>query len=201
MTTPKLPRIYTCPEWGARRPKQGITTVGAAAGIVFHHTAGHHREISLPADESQAEAFRYARDIQAMHMAPGGLGTPNGGIDSGHNFLVCRNGMILQGRWLTVAAIEAGHMVASAHAGSAKYNRWVGIEHEHNGREQMTKAQAESSALVQAWIALHYGRSSPLPVDPHSAHYATSCPANLKAAIGPIRERAGVILRQWRAVL
>jgi hypothetical protein len=139
------------------------------------------------------------RSIQALHMGPGGLGVPNGGIDSGHNFLICRNGMILQGRWVTVAAIEAGHMVASAHCPGQ--NGQVGIEHEHNGREQMTRPQAESSALVQAWIALHYGRTTPLPVDPHSAHFATACPANLAAAIGPIRERAAIILHDWRRSL
>lgn len=184
--------IIVCSEWGAKKPKQGITTVGKSARIIFHHTAGHHREISLPKNESYAESCRYARDIQAFHMAPGGLGADNGGIDSGHNFLVCRNGLILQGRWITVSAIESGHMVHSAHCPGQ--NDQIGIEHEHKGTEGMTVAQRESSARLQAWIAWQYGKRTALPVDPHSAHYNTSCPTNLKREIPKIRAMAQSIL-------
>src|SRR3954454_21227352 len=142
--------IITCPQWNARAPKADITPCGKASRIIFHHTAGHHAEISLPANESRDEAIRYARDIQAFHMAPGGLGAPNGGIDSGHNFLVCRNGLILQGRWGTVSQIQNRRMVVSAHCPG--FNTQVGIEHEHAGTEEMTAAQRASSALLQAWI-------------------------------------------------
>jgi hypothetical protein len=38
---------------------------------------------------------------------------------------------VLQGRWLTVSAIEAGHMVVSAHCPGQ--NGQIGIEHEHLG--------------------------------------------------------------------
>src|SRR4051794_36740410 len=102
--------IKTCPEWGARAPARDIEIVGKARRIIIHHTAGHHRELDDPADTSREEAIRYARDIQAFHMGP-----ERGWIDSGHNFLVMRNGMILQGRWQTVSAIQAGRMVRSAH--------------------------------------------------------------------------------------
>jgi hypothetical protein len=185
-------RIVTCPEWGARKPKQGITTCGQATRIIFHHTAGHHAEIAGPATESISEAMRYARDVQAFHMAPGGLGATNGGIDSGHNFLVCRNGIILQGRWLTVSAIEAGHMVVSAHCPGQ--NTQVGIEHEHVGDEKMTAAQRTASARLQAWIAASYRLRKALPVDPHSKHFATSCPANLVDEIDAIRRLAQQML-------
>src|SRR5258708_14833163 len=153
-------QLLTCPQWGARPPKQGITVVGRSARIIFHHTAGHHPEISNPADESVAETIRYAQAIQDFHM------DVNGWIDSGHNFLVCRNGVVLQGRWLTVSSIEAGHMVKSAHCPGQ--NGQVGIEHEHLGTEPMTSAQRRASAELQAWIARHYPLSVPLPVAPHS---------------------------------
>jgi hypothetical protein len=185
-------KLIGCPEWGAAKPKNGITTISASKRIIFHHTAGHHAEISLPKNESRAEAIKYAKAIQRMHMAPGGLGAPHGGIDSGHNFLVCRNGMILQGRWLTISAIQAGHMVSSAHC--PNQNDQIGIEHEHLGSEPMTKAQREASARLMAWIADQYDLKRVLPVDPHSKYFATACPANLKADIPKIKARAQQIL-------
>src|SRR3954465_140499 len=107
-------RIYTCPEWGATKPKDGLELVRASERIIFHHTAGHHHEIAVPANESFEESVRYARDIQKFHKAPISQGGRDW-LDSGHNFLICRNGIILQGRWLTVSSIQAGHMVRSAH--------------------------------------------------------------------------------------
>src|SRR4051794_21845566 len=97
--------IITCPKWGARKPKSGIQTTGMAEEIIFHHTAGHHREIDTPHVQSRAESIQYARAIQDFHM------NSRGWIDSGHNFLVCRNGIVLQGRWLTVSSIQAKHMI------------------------------------------------------------------------------------------
>jgi len=180
--------IITCPQWGARKPKSGIQTVNKAEEVIFHHTAGHHREISLPHNESRAEAIRYAKDVQNFHM------DGRGWIDSGHNFLICRNGLILQGRWLTVSAIQAQHMVVSAHC--PQHNDDVGIEHEHKDSEEMTPIQKEASAWCQAWVAWQYGRKTPLPVNPHSKYFATSCPVNLKEDIVPIRKKAQEFLTE-----
>lgn len=177
--------IITCPQWGAKKPKQTLELCPASTRIIFHHTAGHHQEVDNRRLESRAEAERYARDIQAYHMSEGWL-------DSGHNFLVCRNGLILQGRWLTVNAIEAGHMVVSAHCPGQ--NTQIGIEHEHLGSEAMTTKQFEASARLMAWIAEQYKRRNVLRVDPHSMHYQTDCPANLKSNISSIRKRAQRIL-------
>lgn len=179
--------IITCPQWGARAPKEDIVIVKKSVRIIFHHTAGHHRELDANHSvESRAEAIGYAKDIQRYHM------DEKGWNDSGHNFLVCRNGLILQGRWITVSAIQAGRMVTSAHCPTQ--NGQIGIEHEHAGSEEMTKAQRESSARLQAWIADKYGRSTVLPVDPHSKYINTSCPANLKEDIAAVKSRAQQIL-------
>jgi hypothetical protein len=185
-------KMITAPEWGARKPKSPIVVIPKSRGIIFHHTAGHHPEISVPANESVAECIAFAKNIQRMHMAPGGLGSPTGGIDSGHNFLVCRNGVILQGRWITVSAIEAGHMVSSAHCPG--FNDWIGIEHEHVGNELMTAVQRRSSARLQAWIADQYMRTTVLRVDPHSKHFPTECPGNLAEEIVGIAKMAQQIL-------
>jgi hypothetical protein len=179
-------RIYTCPEWHAMQPKQPIVPCPKATSIIFHHTAGHHAEISNPLDESIEEAKRYARDIQAFHM------NVNGWNDSGHNFLVTRAGQVLQGRWKTVSAIQAGHMVVSAHCPGQ--NQQIGIEHEHNGTESMTSAQRGASAQLMAWIAEQYGLTTVLPVYPHRKFFATSCPANLVDEIPTITRLAQQLL-------
>jgi hypothetical protein len=128
----------------------------------------------------------YAKQIQNYHM------DAQGWADSGHNFLVCRNGVVLQGRWNTVSAIQAKRMVVSAHCPGQ--NTQIGIEHEHYGSEAMTKEQREASAQLMAWIAGRYGLREVLPVDPHSRYYSTACPANLINDIPVIRRRAQAIL-------
>ena len=184
-------QIITCPQWKARKPKAGLTlTRGKAQRFIIHHTAGHVRQIREPAVTTKEEAMQYARDIQRFHM------DNNGWNDSGHNFLVCRNGFILQGRWLTVSSIEAEHMVVSAHCPGQ--NEQIGIEHEHYGTEKMTLKQFEASAWLQAWCSDQYDLDEVLPAAPHKQFYATACPANLVDDIAKMTTRANVILRQMR---
>lgn len=189
-------KIITCPEWGALKPHRGLESIiwtpGPAKRIICHHTAGHHPEISLPRNESHFEAVLYARNIQHAHMSPSATDSSKPWNDSGHNFLVCRNGLIFQGRWRTVRAIQHGKMVESAHCPGQ--NDQIGIEHEHFGNEPMTQIQREASAWLQAWIAKNYGKRDPLPVDPHSKHFATSCPANLVDDIELMRKMANRLL-------
>jgi N-acetylmuramoyl-L-alanine amidase len=178
--------IITPSQWGACAPLAEPVLVPRSSRIIFHHTAGHHPELGNPGDESREEAMLYARRIQAFHM------DTNGWNDSGHNFLVCRNGLVLVGRWFTVTAIQHRKMVRSAHCPGQ--NDQIGIEHEHLGTEEMTVAQRNASARLQAWIADQYGRSTVLPVAPHSKYFATSCPANLKDDIASVKALAQQIL-------
>lgn len=193
-------QIIGCPVWGAKPPRHGfdsiVWTPGPAEGILFHHTAGHHPEITNPRDESLLESIRYALDIQRAHQSPSSTDPSKPWNDSGHNFLICRNGIILQGRWRTIRSIQQKKMVVSAHCPG--FNDWIGIEHEHLGHEIMTPKQHESSARLMAWIANWYGRSSVLPVDPHRAHFSTECPGNLVSDISSIRRRAQQILSRER---
>lgn len=182
-------RIITCSQWGARKPKGPAIIVPAAKRIIFHHTAGHHQELANPKFESVVESENMARAIQNQHIA-------QGWNDSGHNFLVCRNGVILQGRWFTVSSIKAHHMVVSAHCPGQ--NDQIGIEHEHYGQEEMTKKQREASARLMAWIAFQYEYKKVLPVFPHSKYFPTECPANLKKDIAAIKYRAQAILDSER---
>ena len=181
-----LPHIITCAEWGARPPKQGLEIVGAPNHIIFHHTAGHSMDRAPKGVQSKAEAMAYARSIQNFHM------DTHGWNDSGHNFLVCRGGWILEGRHMSVASIHARHMVVSAHCPG--HNDQPGIEHEHQGSEKMTAVQIDAAAELQAWIAYSLHRTMPLNVYPHRQFSATDCPGEIGNMIAPIRSQAAKLL-------
>ncbi len=122
-----------------------------------------------------------------------GINAPERGWnDSGHNFLVCRNGVILQGRWRTIRSIQQRKMVVSAHCPGQ--NDQIGIEHEHISGEKITVAQRNASARLMAWIASEYRLRKVLPVLPHSQFFPTDCPDNLRADIPGIMGLAQQIL-------
>jgi hypothetical protein len=193
-------RIYSVFDWGAQPPRGGreiLELVPMSKRWIEHHTAGHAAEIENPLDQSLEEAFRYARDIQAFHMRPKSQ-RGRGWLDSGHNFLVCRGGWILQGRHLTISAIRAGLMVRSAHTlgddGRPSQNDQIGIEFEHAGTEPMTNKQREAGAKLLYWIATQYRKSAALPGYPHNKYSQTTCPANLIPEIKAMRARANELL-------
>lgn len=164
------PPIITCAQWGARKPKVRPAVVGKPVRGIVHHTDGHHPEIANPANESRDEAIKYAQAIQHLHM------DIRGWNDSGHNFLVCRNGMILQGRWGSVSAIERGRMVESAHCPGQ--NDQPGVEYEHLPIEPITMAQEVSGIHLWAWIFDRCG-ISPTALYGHHDFYNTDCPDTL----------------------
>jgi hypothetical protein len=186
----KAPRIHTCPEWDARPPRQEITlTRSRATRVIWHHTAGHGLDFGSAPTHNVPEAYAYARAIQNFHMDD----RDRRWIDSGHNFLITRTGVIVQGRWFTVSAIQAGRMVVSAHCPGQNTN--IGIEIEHKGTEKMTVAQREQAARLVAWFSDRYKLKTILPVEPHSKYVATNCPVNLVSEIPAVRARALKILR------
>lgn len=185
------PVIVRTDQWGARPPKRPVELIGRPDACIFHHTAGHHPELERPRDESRAELYRYAREIQAAHMAPGGLGSPTGAIDSGHNFLIGRNGIILVGRHQSLPQIRRGLMVHSAHCPGQ--NRNPGIEHEHAGAEQMTPEQYAASVHLHAWI-IDRCRMRNEPIWPHRAFIATACPGTLERELPRLRADVARIL-------
>jgi hypothetical protein len=175
--------------WGARRAKAAARREGTARRVIFRHTFGHHPELANPQNESREEAIRYARSIQADHMDNRNFN------DSGHNFLVCMNGLILVGRHLSYTAIRAGRMVDSAHCPGE--NDQPGIEHEHLREAHMTAKQLEASARLHAWIMSRCG----IPVSEVFGHgsvalpqFPTACPAELKGDMAKVKARAKQIL-------
>lgn len=167
MTGVPAPAIITCPEWGANRPIGKIVVAGVPRLLVEHHTAGHGAGHAAPGRSDVDVAIAYAKALRFQHVMV------NGWIDSGHNFLVMRSGIIVQGRWGTVTAIEHGRMVVSAHCPGQ--NDQPGIEHEHNVGETMTAAQLAATVALQAWVASCTG-IRPTELYPHRRYYATECP-------------------------
>lgn len=184
--------IIGCPEWGAVPPHRGfesiVWTPGPAKRVIIHGTAGHHPEVSNPRNESPFESTLFVRNIQHFHMSPSASDSSKPWNDSGQNFTVCRNGLIYQGRWRTIRAIQHGRMVVSAHCPSQ--NDQVGIEFEHLGSEEMTPIQKEAGGWLQAWIASNYDKKRSLPADPHKKYVNTSCPVNLVDDIEIMRQIA-----------
>lgn len=166
----KAPPIITCPEWGARPPKHKPTLTGRPVRSIFHHTDGHAHPGGAQATDGRTDAVLYARALQADMM------DRRGWSDSGHTFLVMRSGLILQGRWGSITAIEHGRMVVSAHCPGQ--NDQPGIEHEHAGAEGLTTLQETASVWLHAWI---FDRCKIRPTDiyPHGHFYPTACPGSL----------------------
>lgn len=186
----RQPQIIATRVWGARPAKARPVVRGRPKRIMFHHTAGHHPEIENPQNESRDEAIRFARNIQAFHMGP-----QRNFNDSGHNFLVCMNGLILVGRHLSLTAIRAGRMIESAHCPGQ--NDQPGIEHEHLHEAHLTPRQLEASARLHAWIMSRCG----IPVSEVFGHrekalpgFGTDCPAELFGDIARVKARAKEIL-------
>lgn len=173
-------RIIPCAEWGAVEPEGVIRRAGKPRETIFHHTAGHHRELDGKRDTvTYAESCAYARDVQRFHMKT------NGWVDSGHNFLVTRGGFILEGRHGSLASVKVGAMVVSAHC--VDHNASPGVEHEHLGEERMTPIQREASVWLHAQLCRWCG-IWPTKIFPHSMFDATACPGPLKGGLPGFRK-------------
>lgn len=185
------PHIIVCKTWGARKPKSNPIVVGRPDKIIVHHTDGHASNGAPKEGDYIRFAMSYARMLQNDMM------DSRGWNDSGHNFLVMRSGLILQGRWGTVTAIEHGRMVESAHCPGENNN--PGIEHEHLPGEEFTPEQLASTVQLMAWICDRTG-ISPASLYGHNQFYPTECPSNLAGMILPLRAKvAGKLIAYGRA--
>jgi len=182
MARVKEPPIILTNEWGALPPKEPVTLCGRPTETIYHHTAGHHPEISNPRNESFLEARAFARNIQRFHM----FSRERQWNDSGHNFLACRNGMLFVGRHKSYTQVRQGLMVVSAHCPG--HNRSPGIEIEHDGQERMTDIQFEMVSWLYAWIHDRCGIPG-VVIYPHKKFFATSCPGALLSELSDVKAR------------
>lgn len=167
------PEVFSPAAYGARPPRGRPPLYGPPRHTLVHHTAGLHQEIELPRNESRAELFRYGRDVQAFHMNPPPRG--RGWRDSGHNFLIGLNGMILVGRRWSMAAARAGLAIESAHCPG--WNDKPGIELEHVHERPIPPRQWDALVHLIAWMRSRDG-GRPTALSGHRDHYATECPSD-----------------------
>ena len=184
-------RIIPCAEWGAAPPRGSIAAAGRPNKIICHHTAGHHPELDHVPGETYAEAVAYAKAVQQSHFSRGWL-------DTGNNFLVTQSGHIFEGRHGSLAAINAGKMVVSAHCPGE--NDQPGIEHEQLGNEPMTPIQRQASVWLHAYICRKTG-IAPSAIHGHREYFATDCPGVLFADLGSLRNDVAAALAPAQYVI
>jgi hypothetical protein len=143
--------VYTCADWGARPPRNTAAAT-TPTDLVLHHMVYPNRD---PIDDHSAavlKAFAIARQCQNDHM------DHNGWADTGQHFTVSIDGVCLEGRHGSLAALLDGHCIRGAHAadpdtGADDNDSW-GTEHEGTfSTAAMSDTQWNASVQLQAAIA------------------------------------------------
>ena len=181
-------RIIPCSEWGARPARNPISNSGKYDKAIFHHTAGHAPEIG-GSGESYEEARLYALAVQRYHM------DHNGWNDSGHNYLITRNGYIFEGRHRSVELLQSGQCPVSAHCVGQNDN--PGVEIEHLDPEPMTPIQRQAATWLFAKLC-RQGGFSEKRIFGHRDFNATACPGSLYSGLEGFRKDVGILLRPVR---
>lgn len=152
-------------DWGARAPekKTGIN-LGQARGIAVHYSAG-----DTDLDEHSRCAER-VRAIQRMHM------NDRGWADLAYNWLVCRHGVIFEGRGWGVRSAANG-----TNEGNAQFHAVCYLDDDKAGTQDVTPEARSALALV---IRETWRKGWGAEVKPHSYFKSTGCPgAELRAWI------------------
>jgi hypothetical protein len=143
--------VYTCGDWGARPP---LHTFGPTqpSDLVLHHMDYPNRAPLADHSAAVQKAFQIGRICQNDHM------DRNGWADTGQHFTVSIDGVCLEGRHGSLAALLAGQCIRGAHAadadtGADDNDSW-GTEHEGTySTAPMPMAQWNASVQLQAAIA------------------------------------------------
>lgn len=176
--------IIPCSAWGAR-PVSTTFPTKAPVGIVVHHTASPN-VVPLSGEAERQRCCRLARSIQDHHM------DGNGWADSGHHFLCCRSGLVLEGRHGSLVGARKARCVRGAHSGNVEINgTQFGIETEgtFDDRGDLSTAQWEALVNLVATLAW-WGSFQTAAIHPHSLYRATQCPGYLKELLPELRRAA-----------
>lgn len=162
--------VYSTSDWGARPPEYSPFPETTPTDMVVHHMDWPNRPLIADPHLALEEAFSVARRCQADHM------DANGWADTGQHFTVTRDGIVLEGRHGSLAALLAGHCIHGAHAadadtGADDNNSW-GVEHEGTYTTE-TMPQAQWDASVKLFAALAY--SCNLDTATIKGHRDTGC--------------------------
>lgn len=148
-------------QWGAR-PAKSTAPFVTKEGIAIHW-AGEHLNIR---NHEQCKAT--VKSWQAMHMAPGGLGTKHGAADLAYNLVACQHGYVLEGRGASNQTGANGNYEANSRFASICYLGGVGNEIPTDGW----------NALLEA-IRYLAGRGFPRIGYGHRDFIKTECPGDV----------------------
>jgi hypothetical protein len=171
---PKLPKVLPCLGWDAREPTQPVTVIYARPDkILVHHTASPNER------EGELSLGELARAIQRSHIEE------RGWIDSGHNFLVNRAGLIAEGRHRSLEMLLGGqHLIQGAHC-TGQNTHSIGIENEGTYTEaDPPEVQLATLRALCAFSCLSY-RIRPSQIYGHRDFADTACPGDRLYALLP----------------
>lgn len=153
-------------DWGAKPPTSRFEIIDLPKSIVIHHTDTN------PSSGGELAAKRMAANIQSSHM------TSNGWSDIGYNFLNSVEGILLEGRFDSLAQAIKSNTVRGAHAGTNEGNSSPGIANEGNF---MSKVMSDTQwqSLVEMCAALCESCDiNPMNIKGHRDFVATACPGD-----------------------
>jgi hypothetical protein len=172
---PRQPLIRDCRSWHARDPSGDLVVVGhRPTNILVHHTATENQDSVGVADLDEL-----ARAIQNYHM------DDNGWIDSGHQFLVNRGGLIAEGRHRSLEMLRGGRSFIEGSHCTDHNDDSIGIENQGTYTEvDPPPAQLASLRALLAFACVQY-KVSPGHLYGHRDFGDTSCPGDRLYAMLP----------------
>jgi hypothetical protein len=191
---PGRPAIYSCGAWHARDPSDPVTVVSTRPSkILIHHTATENRDNVAPGDLGVL-----ARAIQNFHM------DTDGWIDSGHQFLVNRGGLIAEGRHRSLETLLGGKSFIEGSQCTDYNDVSIGIENEGTYSEvDPPSSQLASLRALCAFACAQY-RVDPKHLYGHRDFRDTACPGDrLYSMLPALRSQVAQVLGRgadWESV-
>lgn len=180
------PKIYSTTEWGAR-PAKSVFDVVTPVNMVIHHMDWPNRAPISDPKAALAKAFSVAKSCQNAHM------DGNKWSDTGQNFTVTIDGIILEGRHGSLANAQKGKNIQSAHAADpdthVNDNMSYGTEHEGTFMTTpMNQNQWEATVKLHAWLSQQSGLDTSKIIGHRDTGCGTDCPGNwLEAQLDRLR--------------
>jgi N-acetylmuramoyl-L-alanine amidase/Putative peptidoglycan binding domain len=190
---PPRPPIYTCDAWHARPPSSPVVVVDQRPSkILIHHTATANRNNVAPVDLGVL-----TRAIQNFHM------DTEGWIDSGHQFLINRGGLIAEGRHRSLETLLGGKSFIEGSQCSDYNDVSIGIENEGTYTDVDPPAgQLAALRSLCAFACVQY-KVDPGHLYGHRDYRDTACPGDrLYAMLPALRTQVAQLLGKgadWRA--
>ena len=168
--------VYSCAEWGAAPAAHAFDRTTPKV-VVVHHMDWPNRPLITDPAKALVRACNVARSCQQQHMVG------NGWADTGQNFTVTRDGIVLEGRHGSLMAALHGQSVRAAHAADpdtgADANDSPGIECEGT-YSTATMPAPQWAALLDlcAWLCHQDKIDSTWIIGHRDTGCRTECPGN-----------------------